>query len=104
MLQMQGHGLDDKLRTGNMHPFPPVRKVSDDWQETHSALAPYNDKTETVTKSNPWFMFTEMGAVFCTMQEWMAPNGFVWKEENKISQTILSVQTLTEIQKKKRAT
>ncbi len=41
---------------GDMLPFPPAGEVSDDWQETHSTLAPYNDKTQTVTTSNPGFM------------------------------------------------
>ena len=35
-----------------MLPFTPVGVVSDDWQVTSSILAPYNDETKTVTKSN----------------------------------------------------
>lgn len=58
-----------------MLPFPPVGEVSDDWQETHSTLAPYNDKTQTVAKSNSEFMFTAMEVIFHAVQEWMEEKG-----------------------------
>lgn len=46
--------------------------VSYDWQQTQLTVAPYDDKTETVTKSNCGLTFTMMEVVFHSLREWMA--------------------------------